>query len=95
MKANLNKTNVIGITAINDDLFEVLVKAFQATSHRVSLSDAAYNDLTGGTISKERLVEKSFEFLLDRALNTSILREFIIEVIETYFPEYRSEISEI
>ena len=47
MRANLIKTDVIAITTMKYDLFEVLVKAAQATSHRVSLSDATYNFLTG------------------------------------------------
>lgn len=84
---------MINITIIDDDLFEASVKGSQTTSHRVTLSDDAYRDLTGGAISKERLIEKSFEFLLQREPNTSILREFRIEVIGTYFPEYRSELS--
>ena len=34
------------------------------------------------------LIKKSFEFLLERESNESILREFNLETIETYFPEY-------
>jgi hypothetical protein len=47
VKANLIKINVIAIITMDNDLLEVLVKASQATSHRVSLSDATYNFLTG------------------------------------------------
>jgi hypothetical protein len=38
--------------------------------------------------SKELLVEKSFEFLLEREPKESILSEFGIMVIAKYFPEY-------
>ena len=70
MKANLNKTNVSITITYNDDLFEVLVKVSQATSRRVSLADDSHKHLTGGTISKVRLVERSYEFLLDKEPNT-------------------------
>lgn len=38
------------------------------------------------------LVRRSFDFLLRREPNTSILREFRITEIERYFPEYRETI---
>ena len=34
------------------------------------------------------LLRRSFEFLLDRESNTSILREFDLGTIERYYPEY-------
>jgi hypothetical protein len=36
----------------------------------------------------ERLVEDSFEFLLQREPPSSILSEFDLSVIERYFPDY-------
>jgi len=52
-----------------------------------------YRDkLTGGRVPAERLVEKSFEFLLDREPNTSILRAFDLPTIQRYFPEYERTI---
>lgn len=39
------------------------------------------------------LVKRSFEFLLEREPETSILKEFDLEVISKYFPEYEKEIS--
>jgi len=38
------------------------------------------------------LVKRSFEFLLAREANTSILRDFDLSTIERYFPEYAREI---
>ncbi len=38
------------------------------------------------------LVRRSFAFLLEREPNTSILREFRINDIEQYFPEFRQTI---
>jgi len=43
----------------------------------------------------EVLVEKSFEFLLAREPNTSILRSFDLPVIGRYFPEYKRVIVEM
>ena len=58
------------------------------TTHSVTVSDAIHTKLTNGKISKETLLEKSFEFLLAREPNTSILSQFKIEVISQYFPDY-------
>ena len=43
-------------------------------------------------IDTKRLVEESFHFLLEHEPVTSILPSFDIDVIEGYFPGYRSEI---
>ena len=50
-------------------------------------------DLTGkGRIGPEEFVKKSFEFLLDRESNDSILRQFDIAQISDFFQEYEKEI---
>ncbi|MDX2343195.1 MAG: hypothetical protein QNL12_05390 [Acidimicrobiia bacterium] len=41
------------------------------------------------------LVEKSFEFLLERESNTSILSSFELPVIDRYFPEYETTITKM
>lgn len=46
----------------------------------------------GAGASGERLVEASFEFLLERESKESILRSFALPTIERYFPEYPREI---
>jgi hypothetical protein len=43
-------------------------------------------------VPAEKLVEKSFEFLLEREPNTSILRSFDLPAIQRYFPEYERTI---
>ncbi len=45
--------------------------------------------------SKELLIEKSFEFLLEREPKESILNEFDIIVIVKYFPEYPDKIKKM
>ena len=79
---------IISVTAKGQDTFEVVVTTQSTTTHSVTVSDAIHTQLTNGKISKETLLEKSFEFLLEREPNTSILSKFKIEVISQYFPDY-------
>lgn len=64
----------------------VTVTAPTKTSHVVRISRAELERYGGGDVKD--LVRRSFEFLLDRESNTSILREFDLGTIERYFPEY-------
>ena len=52
------------------------------------MSSKVYKDLSDSKISQIDLIIKSFEFLLERESNQSILSEFNLEIIENYFPEY-------
>jgi len=63
-----------------------------STSHTVTLTDEYHQKLTGGKDDKSRLIEKSFEFLLEREPKESILRRFELPVIARYFPEYEKKI---
>jgi hypothetical protein len=47
-----------------------------------------YQKLTGGKITPDELVKKSFEFLLAHESPSSILPEFDLSVISRYFPDY-------
>ena len=58
----------------------------------VSMSHDYYFKLTSGEITPAELVERSFEFLLSREPAESILTEFDLNVIPTYFPEYEDRI---
>ena len=62
------------------------VTAPTRTSHVVRVSKAELERYGGGDVHD--LLRRSFEFLLDRESNTSILREFDLSTIERYFPEY-------
>ena len=77
----------VSVTAKGQDTFEAMVTTQSTTTHLVTVSDAIHTKLTNKKISKEILLEKSFEFLLARELNTSILSQFKIEVISQYFPD--------
>jgi hypothetical protein len=86
---------MIKVQKINDTTFEVTVEGRSVTTHKVTVSAAYYEKLTGGKVPAEVLVEKSFEFLLAREPNTSILRSFDLPVIGRYFPEYERVILEM
>ncbi len=84
---------MITIRKTNSDEFAVIVEErCGKTEHTVTLDDEYYRDLTQGKITKEELVKKSFEFLLDRESKESILSKFDMKVIKRYFPEFEREI---
>ena len=80
------------ITELSKDKFEITVKADQLTKHIVSVTDQMLLNLTNNKTSKEELLNFSFNFLLEREPNTSILSKFEIIVISKYFPEYISKV---
>ena len=92
--SNYKLTEAIMITVkkINETNFDVTVEGRTTTTHRVTVETDYYDKLTGGEVAPEVLVEKSFEFLLEREPNTSILRTFDLPVIGRYFPEYERTI---
>jgi hypothetical protein len=85
---------VIEIEKKNQNELMVLVREKETQSQRpVTLDDTYYQFLTRGRISKEDLIRKSFQFLLDRESKESILRSSNLQMIKRYFPEYGEEMS--
>jgi hypothetical protein len=78
----------ISVTKRDATTFEVTVAGRATTRHTVTLDTAYHQKLTGGKLPAEQLIHRSFEFLLEREPNTSILRHFDLPVIGNYFPEY-------
>lgn len=68
---------------------EVTVRDRETTTHRVRVSRGERERYGDGDVAD--LVKRSFEFLLAREPNSSILREFDLSTIERYFPEYPRE----
>lgn len=83
---------MITINKIDATTFEVTVSNQNRTQHRVTVEPAYYERLTDGQISAEMLVQRSFEFLLQREPNTAILEQFDLSLISQYFPEYEDTI---
>ena len=70
----------------------VTVRDSSETHHRVRVSRADLARLAPGASDPVDLVEASFAFLLEREPQESILREFDLIVIGSYFPDYDREI---
>jgi hypothetical protein len=83
----------INVTSKDDETFEVIVRDSTTTTHMVTVTNEYYQRLTKGKVSPEQLIEKSFEFLLERESNTMILTSFDLPVIGEYFPEYENTIA--
>ena len=79
-------TNVVSLKKLDDTTFEVTVHARIVTTHVVTVSPQYAAKLSSGSV--ETLVNRSFDFLLQREPNTSILRHFDLMLIGQYFPEY-------
>lgn len=62
------------------------------SEYTVSLKPGYYEKLTKKQVAEEDLIERSFQFLLERESRQSILSEFDLSVISRYFPEYETEI---
>jgi hypothetical protein len=85
----------ISVKPLDSNTFEVTVESRTTTIHIVTVDQTYAQKLTGGQIPTAQLIERSFEFLLEREPNTSILRQFDLPVIGRYFPEYERTIKTV
>jgi hypothetical protein len=60
--------------------------------YRVRLDPDTHERLTGGALTPEALIGRSFRFLLEREPASSILPEFELTVIGRYFPEWPEQV---
>ena len=86
---------MITVKQLDSETFEVIVNSGVTTTHTVTVPQDYYEKLTNNKVSPEVLVEKSFEFLLKRESNTSILRSFELEVISSFFSGYEKIITQM
>jgi hypothetical protein len=84
---------MISIEKVNEQTYRVTVQSRTTTRHTVTLSPEYAQQLTGGSVRPEALLEESFRFLLEREPNTSILERFDLPLIGRYFPEYEELIT--
>lgn len=77
----------VTVTRGDDSTFEVVVEGTVTTWHTVTVGPS-YAAKLAGEVPVETLVRRSFDFLLEREPNTSILRQFDLSLIGRYFPEY-------
>ena len=85
----------IFIKELLDNKFEITVNKRIITKHIVILTNEYHDSLTKKKISKKKLLEYSFQFLMKKEPNTSILSFFELNIISKYFPEYEKEIKKI
>jgi hypothetical protein len=78
----------IKVLQTDETTFQVSITDETTTTHEVKVPPDYAFKLTSGKITTAQLIKKSFEFLLEREPNTSILRSFDLSVIARYFPEY-------
>ena len=85
----------VSVKKLNETTFEVKVEAHSTTTHVVTVQPEYASKLTGGRAPTEQLVSRSFDYLLERESNTSILRSFDLPVIGRYFPDYERTIQSL
>jgi hypothetical protein len=85
----------INVKQLDELTFEVTVDDSSLTTHVVTVQPEYAARLTAGGSPISQLVHRSFDFLLERESNTSILRSFDLSVIARYFPEYETQIKKL
>jgi len=82
----------IEVRKIDETHYRVrLTEAGSQSSHDVTLTATDRIKFGGQNVGAEELIQRSFEFLLDREPKESILARFDLSVINRYFPEYEAE----
>lgn len=81
----------ISVTPRGPREFEVRV-GDAGTDHRVTVPEGLIEELNLPEDDLESVVRESFAFLLEREPASSILPEFSLDVIPTYFPEFKEEL---
>jgi hypothetical protein len=83
----------LGVTPQGEGTFRVDVRSARTTTtHMVEVPPGMADELGWGKAAEADLVRESFVFLLEREPPTSILRNFNLDVIARYFPEYPTAI---
>lgn len=84
----------IDVRHLGDESFEVTIDEGTTQSMHIVTATAKHVSLLCDDCEPERLVEASMRFLLDREPKESIVNQFDLDVIATYFPDYVSAIHE-
>lgn len=82
---------MIEVKHLAGDEWTVTVQGAVITHHRVRVTKADLSRLSEDR-APEELLRASFQFLLEREPNTSILASFALPLISRYFPEYEQDI---
>lgn len=85
----------VGPETEGDNAWAYEVRVFDGgRTHRydVTLSFSDYDHWSRGRVAPSRVVERAFEYLLERESPGSILAKFDCSVIRRYFPEVDKEL---
>lgn len=87
--------NII-ITSIGPHRFHVQVREdeHKTRHYHVIVPDTLIDELRLPKDNLDKVVRESFVFLLAREPASSIMREFSLDIISSYFPEYKETLRE-
>lgn len=84
----------IDIRPLDAEHFEVTIDEGTTSSMHVVTATEKQVSLLCESCDAEQVVEASIRFLLDREPKESIMNQFDLDVIASYFPEYAVKIGE-
>jgi hypothetical protein len=86
----------ITVTSIGIRKFHVQIRDGDLeTSHHVTVPESLISELQLSEDDLDKVVRESFIFLLEREPASSIIPVFSLDVISTYFPEYKEKLPEM
>ncbi len=88
----MNRSSMaISVESSGGDVYRVVVtQAGRQTTHEVTVTPEDVARYAPGSTA-QRLLEASFEFLLEREPRQSIMRSFELPIIGRFFGDYRDE----
>jgi hypothetical protein len=94
-KDGVKMDNII-ITSIGPHRFHVQVREdeHKTRHYHVTVPDTLIDELRLPKDNLDKVVRESFVFLLAREPASSIMREFSLDIISNYFPEYKETLRE-
>jgi len=75
----------------DQEFLVAIVEKDTRTEHEVTLDEEYYQILTDGEMTREELIKRSFEFLLEREPKESILSKFNLKSSKIIFQNMRKK----
>ena len=79
---------MVTVMKIGKMTYEVNVEGEEFTTHEVTLTPKYHKKLTGGLVTPEVLIEKSFQFMLKQTSNTKIEKSIDLAKVARKFPDF-------
>lgn len=84
----------IEVRPLSEETFEVVVDEGDSSSTHLVTATKKHVELLCADCDPEQVVTASIRFLLDREPKESIMSQFDLDVIATYFPDYAAAIGD-